>query len=87
MRPTSWYADGHLSAVSSYGRRGKRSLWGPIIRALIPFMFFAFSCLVSKSCLILCDPMDCSPPGSSVYGISQARILEWVAISFSRGSY
>ena len=34
----------------------------------------------------LCDPMDCSPPGSSVYGISQARILEWVAISFSRGS-
>ena len=32
------------------------------------------------------DPMDCSPPGSSVHGISQARILEWVAISFSRGS-
>ena len=35
--------------------------------------------------LSLCDPMDCSPPGSSVYGISQARILEWVAISFYRG--
>ena len=34
----------------------------------------------------LCDPMDCSPPGSSVYGISQARILKWVAISYSRGS-
>ena len=34
----------------------------------------------------LFDPMDCSPPGSSVHGISQARILEWVAISFSRGS-
>ena len=33
-----------------------------------------------------CDPMDCSPPGSSVQGISQARILQWVAISFSRGS-
>ena len=33
-----------------------------------------------------CDPMDCSPPGSSVHGVSQARILEWVAISFSRGS-
>ena len=32
------------------------------------------------------DPMDCSPPGSSVHGISQARILEWVVISFSRGS-
>ena len=35
---------------------------------------------------LFCDPMDCSTPGSSVYGISQARILEWVAISFSRGS-
>ena len=34
----------------------------------------------------LCDPMDCSPPGSSVHGISQARILEWVAIPFSRES-
>ena len=34
----------------------------------------------------LCDPMDCSPPGSSVHGILQARILEWVAIPFSRGS-
>ena len=34
----------------------------------------------------LCDPMDCSPPASSVHGIFQARILEWVAISFSRGS-
>ena len=37
-------------------------------------------------CLILCNPMDCSPPGSSVHGISQARVLEWVAIPFSRGS-
>ena len=39
-----------------------------------------------KSCLTLCDFMDCSPPGSSVHGILQARILERVAISFSRGS-
>ena len=37
-------------------------------------------------CPTLCDPMDCSLPGSSVHGIFQARILEWVAISFSRGS-
>ena len=42
--------------------------------------------LVTRSCPTLCDPMDCSPPGSSVYGILQARILEWVAIPFSRGS-
>ena len=41
---------------------------------------------VAQSCPTLCDPMDCSPPGSSVHGIFQARILEWVAISFSRGS-
>ena len=40
-----------------------------------------------QSCLILCDPMDCSPPGSSVHGILQARILEWVAISHCRGSF
>ena len=44
------------------------------------------SVLVGQSCPTLCDPMYCSPPGSSVYGIFQARILEWVAISFSRGS-
>ena len=49
-----------------------------------------FSFLRSESdscsvCLTPCDSMDCSPPGSSVRGILQARILEWVAISFSRG--
>jgi len=41
---------------------------------------------VAQLCLTLCDPMDYSLPGSSVHGILQARILEWVAISFSRGS-
>ena len=41
---------------------------------------------VAQSCPTLCDPMDCSLPGSSLHGILQARILEWVAISFSRGS-
>ena len=39
-----------------------------------------------KSCPTLFRPQDCSPPGSSVHGIFQARILEWVAVSFSRGS-
>ena len=38
---------------------------------------------VAQSCPTLCDPMDCSPPGSSVHGILQARGLEWVAIAFS----
>ena len=41
---------------------------------------------VAQSCPTLCDPVDCSLLGSSVHGILQARILEWVAISFSRGS-
>ena len=43
-------------------------------------------CSLAKWCLTLCDPMDCSPPGSSVPGISQVRRLEWFAISFSTGS-
>ena len=43
-------------------------------------------CSAAQSCLNLCDPMDCSPPGSSVDGIFQARTLEWVAISSSGGS-
>ena len=38
---------------------------------------------VAQSCLTLRNPMDCSPPGSSVHGIFQARVLEWVAIAFS----
>ena len=42
--------------------------------------------LVAQLCPTLCDSVDCSPPGSSVHGILQARMLEWVAIPFSRGS-
>ena len=42
---------------------------------------------VAQLCPTLCDPMDCRLPGSSVHGIFRARILEWVAISFSRGSF
>ena len=56
----------------------------------IPFLYklliFTWLCVHAQSCLTLCDPTDCSPPGSSVYGISKARILEWVAISSSTGS-
>ena len=43
-------------------------------------------CACSQSCLTLCDPMDCSPPGSSVHGILQARTLQWVVMPSSRGS-
>ena len=45
--------------------------------------YYIVLCLVAQSCPTVCDPMDCSPPGSPVRGILQARILEWVAISFS----
>ena len=44
------------------------------------------SVLVAQLCPTLCDPMDCSPQGSSVHGILQARILEWVAMPFSKES-
>ena len=70
---------------------GKHLMWGQG-QALprISFRHFMRSfirvCSVSQSCLTLCDPMDCSPSGSSVHGISQARILEWVAISSFRVS-
>ena len=43
-------------------------------------------CSVAQLCLTLCDPMDCSLPGTSVYGLLQANILEWVAISLTNGS-
>ena len=46
----------------------------------------ASECLCAHSCLTLCNPMHCSPPGSPVHGILQGRTLEWVAIPFSRGS-
>ena len=60
--------------TSLYFQRNKILHW------LVPFIVGA------ESCSTLCNPIDCRPPGSSVHGISQARILEWVAISFSRGS-
>ena len=57
---------------------------------MILFFLFHVLFLVSaksfQSCPTLCDPMDCSPPGSYVHGILQARILEWVTIPSSRGS-
>ena len=57
-----------------------------IIWVLHIFRVFTLIVLVTQSCLSLCDPVECSPPGSSVHGILQARILEWGAMSSSRGS-
>ena len=52
----------------------------------VSLIFSDSACLVAQLHLTLSDPMDYSPPGSSVHGVLQARLLEWVAISFSRGS-
>ena len=67
-----------------------RQILGHILALLIlavrPWGTQKVKVLVVQSCPTLCNPMDCNPPGSSVHGILQARILEWVAISFSRRS-
>ena len=57
-----------------------------IYRWLATIHYVCVCGLVAQSCPTLCDPLDCSLPGSSVHGILQARILEWVTISFSRAS-
>ena len=60
-----------------------------LLRGHLGSFLFLFTCVCVKllqSCLTLCEPMDCSLPGSSVHGILQARTLEWVAMPSSRGS-
>ena len=60
--------------------------WFSFFKGQTSGVLWTVKALVAQSCLTLCDPMDCSLPGSSVHGILQGRILEWVAILFSRGS-
>ena len=82
-----------LSSVSFPGRWGWTAgyllskLWcGHCIRTGTMGCAHRHCCSVAQLCPTLWVPMDCSPPGSSIHGISQIRILEWVAVSFSRGS-
>ena len=66
-----------------YTKEGESALWA---RGATPFGLTSAVRLLLFNCVVVsdsCDPMDCSPLGSSVHGISQVRILEWVAISFS----
>ena len=58
-----------------------------IVIIKILFYLYENEVKVAQSCPTLCDIMDCSPPGSSAHGILQARVLEWVAVSFSRGIF
>ena len=61
--------------------------YDPAIPPLGIYRVCVHVCVCVLSCPTLCNPMDCRPPGSSVHQISQARILGWVAIPFSRGSF
>ena len=69
-----------ISTLLSVGCKG----WSPLYKAWIKGL--CLHAMSLQSCLTLCDPMDCSPPGTSVHGIFQARILEWIAMPSSRGS-
>ena len=73
---------GHSSSLSKRVLTILASLFFPVYYAAN--CFFPQQCV--QPCLTICNPMDCSRPGSSVHGISQARMLKWLAISFSRES-
>ena len=76
----------HESSKRGPGGRSRHCMgvWGCFISSLsLPPSAAAAAAKSLQSCPTLCDPMDCSPPGSAVSGILQARTLEWVAISFS----
>ena len=60
-------------------------MWIPIYLSYYLKYIVCYGCSVSQLCLTLCNPLDCGPPGSSILGILQAGILEWVTIPFSRG--
>ena len=60
--------------------------WSQKLKSSCLFSFLCAQCSVAQLCPTLRNPMDCSPPGSSVHGVSQERILEWIAISFSMRS-
>ena len=71
----------------TYSKQCNCKIGGRWLTSLTDSILLIYVCvLVIQSCLTPCDPKDCSPPGYSVHGILQARILEWVIIAFSRGS-
>ena len=81
-----WYAWDHPASFAVSGCLGRCVCVCVCVCACVHACVCAHMCVLPQSCLTLCDPMDCSPPSSSVHGISQARTLERVDISFSRGS-
>ena len=89
------YFKGHIKTAGGESREWRKNLQTHIWQNLCKCLSWILhkdgtggGCgLISKSYLTLCDPMDCKPPGSSVHGISQAIILGWIAVSFSRESF
>ena len=79
---TLWTASSQAPLSMGFSRQKYWSGW----LYLPPDFLYREESEVAQSCPTLCDPMDCSLPGSSIHGIFQARILEWVAISFYRRS-
>ena len=77
MRRVSIAIQQLLVGLLGFRKSGMGLLWAKILKS---------ESEVVQSCPTLCDPMNCSLPGSSVHGIFQAIVLEWIAISFSRGS-
>ena len=71
---------GILSSIALHSVNSNQTLFPPQLG------FQGVCAKLLQLCSTLCDPMDCSPPGSSVHGILQARMLEWVAMPSSRGS-
>ena len=71
-----------LRSLYVYCPRAKNSFYSKIIK----YTHCKGKVLVAQLCPTPCDPMNCNPPGSSVHGVSQGRILEWVAVPFSRWS-
>ena len=83
-RIVKWSPVAALLLLSVSGFPEKKFLSSLVIRVGSRRVRNEITISVSQSCLTLCDPLDCSPPGCSVHGISQATALEWVVISFSR---
>ena len=77
-----------FSIVTGYGHILNRSFLAFVghFPQILEHQSLSIHVFVAQSYLTLCNPMDCSPPGYSFLGIFQTRILDWVAISFSRGS-
>ena len=83
MNRGAWRATNSRTRLKDLARTGRSAKAAVTIQQLLE------ACVhpVAQLCPTLCDPLDCSPPGSTVHGILQVRTLEWVAIPFSRGIF